>query len=590
MNPCFKPILSIDMRSTRGKKKLSLYVAVLIVLSIVVQNGINRYKLNVQDAGLFKEIEGVKPGLFQSYSIYGTYGIRLLSSPPPLSALFPAFLYIAHMDTGVGMTIFNDLKRDGLLVEIKGFAGLACFFLLFVALLQGTTAFENRELMKFYISQHRETPFWAILASRFIRLTLLNTVIFIMAVIQGLANGVWVPTGPVVLFWGLLEIVGLSFLAVGIAADCFLPKKKLVLAVSLFFLSLVVIPWQMDEFNRFRADSFKVELENLKYLFLAEKRITMEAGRAAGKGTITKEILKIIESSKAIEYAQMKANEAQLLEDYIAYVRRKHLFASFFPTTFLFSVSRELSGGGHTALIRFNRFTQGIREKFIDYYFQKEYREKSKEGKVVAFPGDQVFNPGPALPYYNGLGMALSLVYAAGLVFLARWGYRHHLVKVPKKKREEMRDLKIPQKSGVVNDFFTMDNQVKDHIFLEFLNKSGQVTLDEEAVQGPFTYLPALEHLPVGAPALLGIKAGEMAGSWRSFLEAALQRGMVVTDWKLYEYAPEIKDLTRKGVYLNISTDLMSSCLGENHLKWAGDQSIKHLDPYKLAGLLNKHN
>jgi hypothetical protein len=33
----------------------------------------------------------------------------------------------------------------------------------------------------------------------------------------------------------------------------------------------MVIPWQMDEFNRFRAESFKVELENLKYLYMVEK-------------------------------------------------------------------------------------------------------------------------------------------------------------------------------------------------------------------------------------------------------------------------------------------------------------------------------
>jgi hypothetical protein len=141
-----------------------------------------------------------------------------------------------------------------------------------------------------------------------------------------------------------------------------------------------------------------------------------------------------------------------------------------------------------------------------------------------------------------------------------------------------------------VNNFFTMDDQVKDYIFLEFLNQSGNITLDEKPVQGPFTYLPALDHLPAGATALLGIKPGEGAESWEVFLVAALKNGMVVTDWKLYEYAPKIKTLSREGVYLNISTDLLSSYLGENHLKWSGDQSIKDLDPYRLAGFLNSNS
>jgi len=388
MNPYFKKIFFNDMHQSWGKKKIFLFVVALIVLSIVLQNGINRYKANLDDTGIFKEIEGVKPGLFQHYSTYGFNGIRFLSSPPPLSCLFPAYLCISYVNTGAGLMIFNDLKQDGLLVEIKGFAGLVVFVILFLAVLYGTAAFENREVIKFYNSLNREITFWATLASRLIKLTLLNTIIFSIALIQGFINDVWIPVGSVVIFWGILEIGVLAFLALGMTADFFMQKKKMVFALSLFFLLLMVIPWQMDEFIQYRADSFKVELKNFKYLFMAEKRITKETGRPAGKGPMPKEILDIIESAQSNEYAKMRANENHLLGKYIAYVRRKHLYASFLTTTFLLSVSRESSGGGHIALIRFNRFTQDTREKFIRYYIQKQYREKSLEGKVIPFPGE----------------------------------------------------------------------------------------------------------------------------------------------------------------------------------------------------------
>jgi len=593
MNPFFKKIFFNDIRKSRGKKILFLYVAILIFLSIVLQNGINRYKTNLIDTAVFKEIEMVKPGLFQDYISYGSHGIRLLSSPPPLSALFPVYLCIAHVDTGIGLTIFNDLKRDGLLVEIKGFAGLVVFFLLFIAIIQGTAAFENREVMKFYNSLNREITFWATLVSRFIQLTLLNIVIFFVAIIQGLINGVWIPVVPLVIFWGILEIGILAFLALGIAADFFMQKKKMVFAISLFFLSLVVIPWQMDEFNSFRANSFKAELENLKYLYMAEKRITKEAGRTASKGPMPKEILDIIESSLTNEYAKMRVNENHLLGKYITHIRRKHLYASLLPTTFLLSVSKEFSGGGHIALIRFNRFTQDTRDKFIKYYIQKEYREDSEKGKVIPFPGEHVFNPGPALPYYAGLGIFISLVFAAGLVFLARYGFNHRLVKVPKTKNKALRDLKIPLEVKTLNDFFTMDDEVRDHIYLEFLNNTGNITIGGEPVTGTgltFTYLPALRHLPDGAPALLGIEPGKNGDSWENLLEAALKRGILLTDWNLYEFAPALEELCRKGVYLNISKDFLSSFLGENRLKWPGDPSIKHLDLYRLADFANKHS
>jgi len=594
MNPIFKQIFFDDIRKSWSKKKIFLYIAVLIFLSIVLQNGINRYKMNLQDTGTFKEIERVKTGLIQNYSTYGNYGIRLLSSPPPLSVLFPAYLCISHVDTGVGMTISDDLKRDGLLVEIKGFAGLVVFFLLFIAILHGTAAFQNREVIKFYNSLNREITFWATLASRFIQITLINTIIFFIAVIQGIINDVWIAAGSVVIFWGILEIGVLGFLALGMTADFFMQKQKMVFAISFFFILLVIIPWQMDEFNRFRAESFKVELENLKYLYIAEKRITKEAGRTASKGPMPKEILDIIESSLKNEYAKMKANENYLLGKYITYVRRKQLYASFLPTTFLLSVSRELSGGGHIALIQFNRFTQDTREKFIRYYIRKEYHEDSEKGKVIPFPGEQVFKPGPALPYYAGWGIFISLVYAVGLVLLARYGFKHRLVIVPKKKQQEMRDLKIPLQNKTVNDFFTMDDQVKDHIYLEFVNNPGSITLDGKPLTGTtgmtFTYLPALHHLPDGAPALLGIEPGKSSDSWENLLEAALKRGIVLTDWNLYEFVPAVKEICRKGVYLNMSKDFLSSFLGENHLKWPGDSSIKHLDLYSMADFVNKHS
>ena len=152
-----------------------------------------------------------------------------------------------------------------------------------------------------------------------------------------------------------------------------------------------------------------------------------------------------------------------------------------------------------------------------------------------------------------------------------------------------MRDLKISLQNKKVNDFFTMDNEVKDHIYLEFVKNPGNITLDGKPVQGPFTYLPALPLLPDGAPALLGIEPGKSRDSWENLLAAALKRGIVLTDWNLYEFVPALKELCRKGVYLNMSKDIVSSFLGENHLKWQDDPSIKHLDLYNLADLLNKY-
>jgi hypothetical protein len=501
--------------------------------------------------------------------------------------MFPlAGLWNAHIDTGIGMKVSSDSKRFGAQTDIKGFSGLFTFFVLLVSLYLGLRAFEKRELMKSYKSIKGNFAFFPIIVSRYAKVLIVTVGIISISIIQCTINNVLFFESHFLIFLLILILTALLFLFFGLILDEYFRRKKIPLSIIFYLTALFLLPMQMDEILRYKCDSLFAELNNLKLLMGFEDRFYNKFGRVKDGDPPKQEVIDMIESGQKNEYKKMIEKENALIDKLEKHAKKKHLLSSIFPGVFLLNFNREISGGGYMGLLQFTKFTQETRGKFIRYYITKKFYEEAKRGEVIAFSGNNILKSNGNYPFYLLSGIILLVGFNILSLYIAYLGFKNLLVKVKRKKRDAMRELKITLKKEMVTDFFTKNELLKDHIFLEFAVKSRAITISDEPMRRSFIYLPEICFIPKGFEKLLGIEniSGELR--WRNLLEAALKTNdIVLTSWKISRLPDcnQIKDVAKNGTLMNISDDIIDSAFAENRLKWDKDETIRNYDPYLLA-------
>lgn len=575
-----------DLKNGLKRKTIIFAILLLIIPFIVLQVGINGYKSYKKDVEFFLEHKNIIPQLFPNYTQYGTYGIQLLMLAPPQTTLFPiAYLNIAYLDTGSKLSVYADLKQNGAISNLLGFAGIITLMITFISIIKGAGVFRNQNGFEFYVSVSGKSAFWSVLFSRFTHILIFLIGILLLSELWLIANGVIVDFNLILFFAGILTLGCIFYFTIGNIFGKYFPKSHTVVAVIFLSISILVIPGLIDYFTQPHNKSFLTALKNIKLLKAFQNRFEKERGRFKNDEPVNQHSRNLVESGQLIEYTEMRVGELKLTEKYKSNIKKKHFIAALFPPAFLIFTNKEIGGYGHRGLHGFMKFSQDTKKKFIRHYIQKQIYEKTEPWLIVPYQGDHTFSSGFTIPYYTALGIAISLFCSIFFILWTSINFNQSMMKISKGEEEKYKDLNIFLKVSVLNYFLTKSDELKQFIFKSFIEKSEIITTENERYT--FVYLPDPEMLPKKAEKLLNCRFENHKKYEKMivFLQAACKKyDIIFTEWQLDalndNQIAEIKKIIKGKVYLNIGFDVHTFINRTKHrLVWAADPDVQALNP-----------
>lgn len=579
MNKDFFEVFKGDFKQ-QLKKSLIIIFSISVIISIwTIQRGINRYKSSMDDVKTFLDIEKTKALTFKGkpkYTQYGSYGIGLISLPPPQSSLIPVpALFIARVDSGSLTNIYNDIKREGIINESRGFTGLFISIILFLSLYFGITVYENEDGKKFLISMTKNISPWAILLSRFTIISIFIFGIMTIATFQLMINEVTLNLGILIILCLIISLTSLAYLTFGVFINVCCRRSKEIIAIVVFFLSLFVIYDQINDVIEYKGESFKLSLKKLKLLMAFENKAEKQVGTFKSGDTANNELKALVESGQKIEYAKMKACEMNLLEGLVKKAKLKHFIFSLSPPTFLTNFVKELSCSGYKGLIDFNQFVHESKGKFTRHYIQKKIYEKQKPGPVEPYSGEQVLQQNFFIPYFALFGIIVVCLYVSLFLILMMYKFKNQYKKFGEMKFES---FEFHPKPGCLNYLITKNENLCQFIFHQFLSHSKIAQF--EGYFG-FIYLTEPILLPAYVEKILKVKNDNSTPRWKVLFNAAIESGMVIIGNRFLEERTndEINWIkkevsSKRALFLEIGSNRYHWENADNQLCWKYDVSI----------------
>jgi hypothetical protein len=282
----YKHAALIDLRYLAGKDILFILVLFLACL-FFLQKGINNYLDTLNQQEVFQEIEREKVKLYSTYTQYGTYGVRIMAVPHPMSVFFIDSCVMpdthAYMDSGERLKIYNSLKGKNLFLQkrnnVTDFAGILLIVGGLLALLYGHRGFLGMNYSKFLVSvSDRKKIYRTIVLPRVFIMALVYCLLFAAARFQLWLNGIMLPlSGSFTFFFLAGFLVLLFFFSLGAFTGTIpFSKRGLLLPIGLWLLIGFIIPTAIDFHTAERANSitpeYRIDNKKLKTVMGFEKR------------------------------------------------------------------------------------------------------------------------------------------------------------------------------------------------------------------------------------------------------------------------------------------------------------------------------
>lgn len=424
----FKPIFLFETKKLLIKRYIALLLIVFFFLAAFIFDGKNSLNSIQKNKNVFQEIEKLKIKQYLTYTQYGGYGFRLLFIPSPLSALFNSQNItnglMANIDAMEKLTLYNDSKGENLFVKSNDtidFSKLLLFFGVLAGLYFGFDALRCTDYLKFLSwKSDIKKVIKNILISRLI---LFNLIFLLLVFLSILIIGDIISLN--IFFWGfvfILPVIISLFILIGSFIGSIKNKLTSIISFSIVFIFLYFsIPWIINKIVNVNAtfihSNMKLELENLKLMMNFEKRAFEQIGFYKSKDIAPDNVKTLVNDYLKNEYKQFKESENKLKEDIFKNIKRYHFISSLFPTSFYYSVSKEVGGIGFNSFLDFYDYSLSLKFKFIDFYLEKKFNQKTEPGKIDSFikKDENLFYSKNGLPGYFILGIILNLFY--NLVF-----------------------------------------------------------------------------------------------------------------------------------------------------------------------------
>lgn len=495
----FKSLFQLELKRLFSKLKTTIGILFFLICLIFVQTGINQYKRVLENQDAFQKLEEEKVQLFTTYTIYGTYGFRLLFIPQSVSVFmynsgaFPGIT--AFIDSGERLTIYYSLKGGNLFKNRNpDYSGVIYLIGSLIFLFYGLEVFFKKDFVNFLSDSFGSKK--AVCFLIFSRLIIITSVILIIlgtSYILIIANGVQLNISSNILeFIIIIIFYSWFFFLMGVAISRI--KKKTTIfttALILWFLLIFIIPTVINAFIADKAEKmpqiYIIEREKFKILMGFENRVIKKVGRLKEKaiddktGKIKnewnqKKVQELYESYKDGELKSILQKEEKMISEMERNISRYHLISTFFPSTFYLSVNSELSSKGYKNLIAFYRYSLDLKIKFFLFYADKKFFSNHEKVEAFIKGEENLFYSESGLPVYFYPGVVLILLYMGVFFFISLRSPEKTLKKVTAKTNHI--EIELPAGKGAAF-ILCKDDNTKKEIIRYFENDKTAVVLSK---------------------------------------------------------------------------------------------------------------
>jgi len=436
--PNIKSIFTLETRKLLfNRKNMGVAFLLLILLCVVFQDGIDKYKTIVNTVKESQQYEKEKVKKFSYFKQYGSYGLKMFLVPSLISIYFNNSSTIseltANVDSGERLNIFNSVKGRSLFIEksggFKDFSGIMLLFGSALALFLGYQAFLHKDYLRFMtgMADHQKL-FAAIFLSRVVIINLFALVSFMITIIQLELNGIntgALPFPYLLIDLGMQILAWIFFFSLGTLASSIKSVfSGFKMIVVLWVILVFIWPAVINSYIYSKAKAIEGETVTRKtfdILMNFEKGVSKSNPNEPGNEIAT---LHKVEGYLKREYRKIQKLEEDLETRMNQVIGDYQALSQWVPSTFYLSSGNEISSKGYTNFIKFYRYIQAVKERFVKFFVLTLWKKKSygtEEPVIESFFKDDedIFRARPALPYHFLWGLCLTLIYITALTALS---------------------------------------------------------------------------------------------------------------------------------------------------------------------------
>lgn len=526
-------VMNLELRRNIKKGSILSLAAFVLLAVIILQIGVNKYKIGIEQQEQFLEIEQKTAKKLLNYMQYGTIGFRVILDPSALISLFynnTAFSdLVGIIDSGVRLRL-NEPKigPNTFKNPTGGSLDLSWYLIIFGSLFilaWGFFTFRNKGYIRFLMNfAGPKSVYLGILLGRVILLTIVLAILIAVVSIQFLVNGIDL-TGIelfgllVFMSLALLVMVFLLVIAAGLGAVENWVKGGVVTA---FFWLVVVLLWPEMLNLAFSYKSvgvikstYKLESEKMDKLMNFEREALKESDRYNTKEEKLESDKRMAEHYWNNIYEGIEQLDIRTINHITLLAKRFHLLSLFSPVTFFKSVNNEISSLGFNGFLELYKGNREKKRGFLRYVFDKRFYKNYSTVSPYLPKGKAIIAAKSGLPNYFGIGMITNLFYILLALFFAYLRFIKYIF--PTVSKESTIDTSLFFNRGELAHVCFNEPYLKDPFINVFLGQStgipGKITLDGkeqtplDIKKASIFYLPTITKFPsnIRAKSLLSL-------------------------------------------------------------------------------------
>jgi hypothetical protein len=429
-----------ELLRTFSKKFYFIFIPFTFISIVFLFLRIEDIKIFEKEKNNFLEREQAKVKGYNNYEQYGAYGCRILIEPTKLILFSPIqnTNTTSNIDTKEIINIYKNergrnafKKMSNRFYEFYHIIG-SLFYLLF-----GWSAIRSEEFLSLLKSQKRlyQIIFLRIFFVIFVTILLDISMIIILSA-KGLKLSV--TEFKIYTFYILAHIIVSSiFCTLGFLARKWPIFKSSLLTCLFFWVALsfgvsLGIDYYIENIAKTVEDIEVVnaikEKNTMQFEKESEKRLRLmkKNDRNATLREMNELALKFINNG----HKYNNIIDEKITDEEKGVIIKKENIQILFPTTFLESISTEMSGLGDRGRLEFLKYVKIKREKFLNFYRIKKYVEDKKEIEPFFKKNENVFLSTPVLIKHYLKGIILHVLILFILIGLTLFLFREKPVNV----------------------------------------------------------------------------------------------------------------------------------------------------------------
>jgi hypothetical protein len=449
-----------------------------VISLYVVNSGLEDYNSFKEEQKSFSIYEANKTKKYLTYDQYGGYGFRVIFEPSAQFALFQNHGIFDRIESNIDVrevVNLHDVKKGRSLFKTsknKDFSGIIYVFFSLFFLLLGSTTVRSKKYLRAMLTLRDMIHLFVY---RLVFLALTVTFIFLLNLLYLYLNGIAFPADSFSLvlsyFWYALLFLTF-FYTLGFFISSITQKHKIHVALIVWFVLIFVVPELINTALWKEAQDIppteKLNYTKFETLLNAESKFYPNDNGGVNFNKDPKKDWRALAIKLWDEvYSANKESERQFQNSVEKVISKNYSYSLLFPTKFYEVMADEVSGKGFKGYLEFLKYTNQLRDKFMNFYIQKRYISNDSTVESFVKGEENIFQAKSRLPgnYYAGLGLAA--LYSLILLIASYFILRARLYKAP----EDLRREELIFEKGA--SFFMMfkDPAYRDTVFENYIRQ-----------------------------------------------------------------------------------------------------------------------